>query len=133
METKERTNNVTFEFDLPRLKKIVKYCEGKSRLSAKTTPEEVAYYAKIRDVRNKLYENIEKAETIQKRAYEAENRPLVGTLQTDGMFTPKSAALKAVDARLSAAMDASARFLRSVGTKRMRRLHHLELAGVFDT
>lgn len=124
--------NVT-ENDFVEAEKIMKYCEAKSRFRVRTTPQEVAYFAEIRRLKQLHYENMDKAEVLLKRAYEAENIPLVGTLSTPRMFAPKSPALKAVSARFRLACDASARFLRSVGAKRMKRLHDLELAGVFDT
>lgn len=100
------------------------------RIKVRTTPEEVEAYRKIKAAKDFYLRNVERAAEAQKAAYKAENRPLCGTLDTPGMFAPKSEAIKKADSEMKKAMELSRRYLTLIGSKRMARLHRLELAGV---
>lgn len=102
----------------------------KKTIKVRTTPEEVAEYAKIKAMKQFYYDCVDRYSAEQRAAYAAENRPLCGTLDTPGMFAPRSEAIKRADANLRAAMDASAKFLKSIGAKKLTRLHRLEMAGL---
>lgn len=96
----------------------------------RTNPEEIEAYRKIKAAKDFYFRNVERATEAQKAAYKAENRPMCGTLDTPGMFAPKSKAIKKADAEMAKAMELSRRYLTLIGSKKMARLHRLELAGV---
>lgn len=100
------------------------------RAKVRTTPEEIEAYRKIKAAKDFYLLNVERAAEAQKAAYKAENRPMCGTLDTPGMFAPKSVAIQRADSELRKAMELSRRYLTLIGAKRMARLHRLELAGV---
>lgn len=99
-------------------------------IRVRTTPEEVAEYARIKAAKDFYLRNMEKYAAEQKAAYAAENRPMCGTLDTPGMFAPKSEAIKRADRNFQRAMDLSRDYLKTIGAKRLARLHRLELAGL---
>lgn len=96
----------------------------------RTTPEEIEAYRKIKAAKDFYLRNVERASAAQKAAYKAENRPMCGTLETPGMFAPKSDTIRKADAEMAKAMELNRRYLTLIGSKKMARLHRLELAGV---
>lgn len=100
-------------------------------IKVRTTPEEVEKYRTIKQTLTIYRAKVDKASEELKAAYKAENRPICGTLDTPGMFAPKSPAIKKADANYNNAVDAFRRVVLTLGGSKMQtRLHRLELAGV---
>lgn len=99
-------------------------------IKVRTTPDEMAEMCKIKAMKQFYMDGVDRYSAEQRAAYAAENRPMCGTLNTPGMFAPKSEAIRRADANLRQAMDASAKFLKSIGAKKLTRLHRLEMAGL---
>lgn len=103
----------------------------KKTIKVHTTPEEVAKYRAIKQTIDIYRAKVDAANEALKSAYKAENRPMSGTLDTPGMFAPKSPAIKAADANCDNAVNAFRRVVLALGGAKMQtRLHRLEMAGV---
>lgn len=97
----------------------------------RTTPEEVEKYRTIKQTLTIYRAKVDEAYEALKAAYKAENRPMCGTLDTPGMFAPKSPAIRAADANYNNAVNTFRRVVLTLGGAKMQtRLHRLELAGV---
>lgn len=100
-------------------------------IKVRTTPEEVEKYRTIKQTLTIYRAKVDKASEELKAAYKAENRPMCGTLDTPGMFTPKSPAIKAADANYNNAVNTFKRVVLALGGAKMQtRLHRLEMAGM---
>lgn len=100
-------------------------------IKVRTTPEEIAKYRTIKQALTIYRAKVDAANEALKSAYKAENRPMCGTLETPGMFAPKSPAIKAADANYNNAVNAFRRVVLALGGAKMQtRLHRLEIAGV---
>lgn len=100
-------------------------------IRVRTTPEEVEKYRTIKQTLTIYRAKVDKASEALKAAYKAENRPMCGTLDTPGMFTPKSPAIKAADANYNNAVNALKKVILTLGGAKMHaRLHRLEKAGL---
>lgn len=96
-----------------------------------TTPDEIAKYRAIKQTIDIYRAKVDAANEALKSAYKAENRPMSGTLETPGMFAPKSPAIKAADANYNNAVNAYMRIVLALGGAKIQtRLHRLEMAGV---
>lgn len=103
----------------------------KKTIKVHTMPEEVAKYRAIKQTIDIYRAKVDAANEALKSAYKAENRPMSGTLDTPGMFAPKSPAIKAADANYDNAVNAFRRVVLALGGAKMQtRLHRLEMAGV---
>lgn len=101
------------------------------RVRVRTTPEEVEKYRTIKQTLTIYRAKVNEASEALKAAYKAENRPMCGTLDTPGMFAPKSPAIKAADANYKKAVEVFRKIYLLLGGAKMRaRLHRLEMAGV---
>lgn len=97
----------------------------------RTTPEEVEKYRTIKQTLTIYRAKVDEAHEALKAAYKAEKRPMCGTLDTPGMFAPKSPAIRAADANYNNAVNTFRRVVLTLGGAKMQtRLHRLELAGV---
>lgn len=102
-----------------------------TRVKVRTTPEEIAKYRTIKETLSIYRAKVDKASEALKAAYKAENRPMCGTLDTPGMFTPKSPAIRLADANYNKAVEVFREVILSLGGANMQtRLHRLELAGL---
>lgn len=100
-------------------------------IKVRTTPEEVAKYRTIKQTLTIYRAKVDEAHEALKAAYKAENRPMCGTLDTPGMFTPKSPAIKAADTNYNKAVNTFKKVTLALGGAKMQtRLHRLEVAGV---
>lgn len=100
-------------------------------IKVRTTPEEVEKYRAIKQALTIYRAKVDAANESLKAAYKAENRPMSGTLDTPGMFAPKSPAIKAADANYDKAVNTFRRITLILGGAKMQaRLHRLEMAGV---
>lgn len=105
--------------------KIKGYC------TVRTTSEEVEKYRTIKQTLALYYAEVDKANEAMKAAYKAENRPMSGTLDTPGLFAPKSEAIKRADARYGRAVKVFRKVVQMLGGAKMQsRMHRLELAGL---
>ena len=103
----------------------------KKTIKVHTTPEEVAKYRAIKQTIDIYRAKVDAANEALKSAYKAENRPMSGTLDTPGMFAPKSPAIKAADATYNNAVNAFRCVVLALGGAKIQtRLHRLEMAGV---
>ena len=103
----------------------------KKTIKVRTTPDEIAKYRTIKEALSIYRAKVDAANEALKAAYKAENIPMSGNLETPGMFTPKSPAIKAADANYNNAVNAYRRIVLSLGGAKMQtRLHRLEMAGV---
>ena len=102
-----------------------------NRVNVRTTPEEIAKYRTIKETLSIYRTKVNEANEALKATYKAENRPMCGTLDTPGMFAPKSPAIKLADANYSKAVKVFRKVALSLGGAKMQtRLHRLELAGL---
>lgn len=102
-----------------------------NRVNVRTTPEEIAKYRTIKETLSIYRAKVNEASEALKAAYKAENRPMCGTLDTPGMFAPKSPAIKLADANYNKAVEVFRKVILSLGGAKMQtRLHRLEMAGV---
>ena len=100
-------------------------------IKVRTTPDEIAKYRTIKEALTIYRAKVDAANEALKSAYKAEKRPMSGTLDTPGMFAPKSPAIKAADANYNNAVNAYRRVVLALGGAQMQtRLHRLEIAGV---
>lgn len=100
-------------------------------IKVRTTPEEVEKYRTIKQTLTTYRAKVDEAYEALKAAYKAENRPMSGTLDTPGLFAPKSPAIKAADAKYNNAVNTFKRVVLALGGAKMQtRLHRLEVAGV---
>ena len=100
-------------------------------IKVRTTPDEVAKYRTIKEALSIYRAKVDAANEALKAAYKAENITLSGTLETPGMFAPKSPAIKAADANYNNAVNAYRRVVLALGGAKMqKRLHRLDMAGV---
>lgn len=100
-------------------------------IKVRTTPDEIAKYRTIKEALSIYRAKVDAANEALKAAYKAENLPMSGTLDTPGMFAPKSPAIKAADANYNNAVNAFRRVVLTLGGAKMQtRLHRLEMAGV---
>lgn len=100
-------------------------------IKVRTTPDEIAKYRTIKETLSIYRAKADAANEALKAAYKAENLPMCGTLDTPGMFVPKSPAIKAADANYNNAVNAYRRIVLALGGAKMQtRLHRLEMAGV---
>lgn len=99
-------------------------------IKVRTTPEEIAEFAKIKAAIC-IYKNLYAAASEKlKLAYKAENRPMVGGLNDSEFWIPKSEAIKKADKEFARISNICRAFGKTIGAKRLNRLHRLELAGV---
>lgn len=100
-------------------------------IKVRTTPDEIAKYRTIKEALTIYRAKVDAANEALKAAYKAENRPMCGTLNTPGMFAPKSPAIKAADANYDKAVNTFRRVVLMLGGAKMQaRLHRLDMAGV---
>lgn len=100
-------------------------------IKVRTTPEEVEKYRTIKQTLTIYRVKVDEAHEALKAAYKAENRPMCGTLDTPGMLTPKSPAIKAADANYNNAVNTFKRVVLALGGAKMHtRLHRLEMVGL---
>lgn len=103
----------------------------KKTIKVHTTPEEVAKYRAIKQTIDIYLAKVDAANEALKVAYKAENRPMCGTLDTPGMFAPKSPSIKAAEANYNNAVNEFRRVVLALGGAKMQtRLHRFEMAGV---
>lgn len=103
----------------------------KKTIKVRTTPDEIAKCRTIKETLSIYRAKVDAANEALKAAYKAENRPMCGTLDTLGMFAPKSPAIKAADANYNNAANVFRRVLLTLGGAKMQaRLHRLEMAGL---
>lgn len=100
-------------------------------IKVRTTPDEITKCRTIKETLSIYRAKVDAANEALKAAYKAESRPMCGTLNTPGMFAPKSPAIKAADANYNNAVNAFRRVVLAFGGAKMQtRLHRLEMAGV---
>lgn len=97
------------------------------KVTVRTTPEEVQQYKVIKAMHKALQAKVDEAGQRLRAVYKSEGRPTCGGLE---IITPKSAAVRQVDAELSEAMEVARQFRIKVGAKRYAKMHRLELAGL---
>lgn len=97
------------------------------KVTVRTTPEEVQQYKVIKAMHKAVHAKIDEADERLRAVYKAEGRPTCGGLE---IITPKSEAVKKVDADFRKAIEVAQQFRIKVGAKRYARMHRLELAGL---
>lgn len=100
-------------------------------IKVRTTPDEIAKYRTIKEALSIYRAKVDAANEALKTAYKAEGRPMSGTIETPGLFAPKSPAIKAADANYDKAVNTYRRVVLMLGGAKMQaRLHRLDMAGV---
>ncbi len=99
-------------------------------MKVRTNEKELAAFRKLKDIAAVYSRTVDYYSKLHIAAYKAEGRPTSGTLDTPGLFAPKSEAIKKADRDYNKAVDLMYRFRRKVGAKNWKRLHTLELAGL---